>query len=117
MPPVPLRERRRAAAIREILDAAQAQIAVDGPAGLSMRSIARRLGMTVQALYHYFPGRDALITRLIADAYGDLEDAVGAAEPDFVPAAAAYRNWALANRARFQLIYGTPLPRYQAPPD
>jgi AcrR family transcriptional regulator len=113
----PLRERRRATAIREILDAAEEQIAVDGPAGLSLRSIARRLGMTVQALYHYFPGRDALITALITEAYHDLADAVGAGEPDFVTAAATYRTWALANRARFQLIYGTPLPRYQAPLD
>jgi AcrR family transcriptional regulator len=113
----PLRQRRRATAIREILDAAEEQIAVDGPAGLSLRSIARRLGMTVQALYHYFPGRDALITELIRLAYQDLADEVGAGEPDFVTAAVAYRNWALANRARFQLIYGTPLPRYRAPLD
>ena len=115
MPPVPPRERRRATAIREILDAAQAQIGVDGPAGLSLRSIARSLGMTVQALYHYFPGRDELVTALIIEAYHDLADAVSAAEQDFVSAAMAYRAWAMANIARFQLIYGTPLPRYQAP--
>lgn len=117
MSSLPVRERRRATAIREILDAAQAQIAVDGPAGLSLRSVARSLGMTVQALYHYFPGRDELITTLITEAYHDLADAVSAEAPDFVSAAVAYRAWAMANTARFQLIYGTPLPRYQAPLD
>ena len=117
MPSIPVRERRRATAIREILDAAQAQIAADGPAGLSLRSVARSLGMTVQALYHYFPGRDELVTALITEAYRDLADAVAAAASDFVRAATAYRTWAMANTARFQLIYGIPLPRYQAPLD
>ncbi|MFG2585899.1 hypothetical protein [Streptomyces malaysiensis] len=35
--------------------------------------------MTVQALYHYFPNRDALITALIAKAYEPLADALQAA--------------------------------------
>jgi hypothetical protein len=47
-----LRQRRRDAATREILDAAREQMAVHGPAGLALRSVARSLGMTVQALYH-----------------------------------------------------------------
>jgi AcrR family transcriptional regulator len=124
--PVPLRERRRATAIREILDAAQEQIARHGPAGLSVRSVARSLGMTVQALYHYFPSRDELITALITEAYHDLADAVASAidsatrdgdPPPFVLGAEAFRSWGLDNPARFQLIYGTPLLHYQAPVD
>jgi len=122
---MPLRDRRRAAAIREILDAAREQIAAQGPAALALRSIARSLGMTVQALYHYFPSRDELITALITESYHDLADAVHAALdspgdsglPRFVVAAEGYRAWAIANAARFQLIYGTPLVHYQAPPD
>jgi AcrR family transcriptional regulator len=119
----PLRERRRAAATREILDAARDQIAAQGPAALALRSIARRLGMTVQALYHYFPSRDELITALIAESYHDLADAVQAALDDagdlprFVVAAEGFRAWAIANAARFQLIYGTPLVHYRAPAD
>lgn len=125
----PLRQRRRAVAIREILDAAGAQIAADGPAGLALRSVARSLGMTVQGLNHYFPSRDELITALITEAYRDLADAAEAAldasaqavrgdRPHrFVVAAEAYRDWAVANAARFHLIYGTPLPRYEAPVD
>ncbi|MFC7387997.1 TetR/AcrR family transcriptional regulator [Sphaerisporangium rhizosphaerae] len=124
--PVPLRLRRRAAATREILDAAQEQIALHGPSGLSLRSVARSLGMTVQALYHYFPSRDELTTALITEAYHHLADAVQAALdtappdgdlPTFITAAEAFRGWGLDNPARFQLIYGTPLLDYQAPSD
>lgn len=121
-----LRQRRRATAVREILDAAQDQIAEDGPSGLALRSVARRLGMTVQGLYHYFPSRDDLITAMIAEAYNDLADAVqaavaaapgGAGRPTFVVAAEGFRRWAIHNPARCQLIYGSPLPHYKAPAD
>ncbi|MER6824478.1 TetR/AcrR family transcriptional regulator [Streptosporangium sp. NPDC000563] len=124
--PVPLRRRRRATATREILDAAQEQIALHGPFGLSLRSIARGLGMTVQALYHYFPSRDELVTALITEAYHELADAVRSAVdsapphgdlPRFVIAAEAFRRWGLDNPSRFQLLYGTPLLRYEAPAD
>ncbi|MGW4031365.1 TetR/AcrR family transcriptional regulator [Streptomyces sp. NPDC004838] len=119
-----LRERRRAAATQEILDAAERHIRENGPAALSLRAVARDLGMTVQALYHYFPSRDALVTVLIAKAYDDLADAVQAAVdtatedsavPRLVVAAESYRRWAIAHPERFQLLYGTPLRYYAAP--
>ena len=120
-----LRQRRRTAAIREILDTAYQQIDQHGPTGLALRSVARTLGMTVQALYHYFPSRDELITALIAESYHGLADAVEAALdvapdaglPRFVVAAEGFRTWGIENPARFQLIYGTPLLHYQAPVD
>ncbi|MFW6692294.1 TetR/AcrR family transcriptional regulator [Streptomyces sp. MAR4 CNX-425] len=128
-PPPSLRERRRAAAVREIVEAAEAHIAANGPAALSLRAVARGLGMTVQALYHYFPSRDALLTTLIAKTYDDLvatvQNAVaeaGTAGPDgsadgasFIAATEGYRRWAVAHPERFQLIYGTPLRHYAAP--
>ncbi|MDQ1033836.1 AcrR family transcriptional regulator [Streptomyces sp. V3I8] len=122
--PFTLRERRRAAAVREILEAAERQIAEDGPAALSLRAVARSLGMTVQALYHYFPSRDDLVTALIAKAYDALAEAVRTAietaEDDspverVIIAAEGYRRWAIANPERFQLLYGTPLRYYAAP--
>ncbi|MYW05929.1 TetR/AcrR family transcriptional regulator [Streptomyces sp. SID3343] len=124
--PLSLRGRRRAVATREILDAAEVQLTRHGPAALSLRAVARSLGMTVQALYHYFPSRDALVTVLIAKAYNDLTDAVQAAVdsaaddptvPRLVVAAEGYRRWATAHPERFQLIYGTPLRHYAAPVD
>ncbi|MFH8462650.1 TetR/AcrR family transcriptional regulator [Streptomyces sp. NPDC017991] len=119
-----LRQRRRAAATREILDAAERQIAESGPAALSLRAVARSLGMTVQALYHYFPSRDELVTALITKAYEALGDAVQAAidasREDsplerVVTAAEGYRRWAVDHPERFQLLYGTPLRYYEAP--
>jgi AcrR family transcriptional regulator len=85
--------------------------------------VARTLGMTVQALYHYFPSRAELITALITESYESLVDAVQAAldaapetgDPRFVVAAEGFRAWAVGNAPRFQLIYGTPLLDYDAP--
>lgn len=80
--------------------------------------------MTAQALYHYFPNRDALVTALIAEAYEDLADAVQAAAdtagndpatPRLVAAAEGYCRWGVAHPERFQLLYGTPLRYYAAP--
>ncbi|MFD4628719.1 TetR/AcrR family transcriptional regulator [Streptomyces sp. NPDC058284] len=93
-------------------------------AALSLRAVARDLGMTVQALYHYFPNRDALVTALVTHAYSDVADAVQAAvdqaapDPDLprpVVAAEGYRRWGIAHPERFQLLYGTPLRGYEAP--
>ncbi|GAA2243969.1 TetR/AcrR family transcriptional regulator [Streptomyces amakusaensis] len=119
-----LRERRRAAATQEILEAAERRIVENGPAALSLRAVARDLGMTVQALYHYFPSWSHLVTALIAKAYDDMADAVQAAvdraaEDPAVPrvliAAEEYRQWAVTHPERFQLLYGTPLRQYAAP--
>ncbi len=124
--PPSLRQRRRTAATHEILDAAERQIAEDGPAALSLRAVARSLGMTVQALYHYFPSRDDLVTALISKAYEDLTEAVrtaveaasdGSPVERVVIGTEEYRSWAIANPERFQLLYGTPLRHYAAPAD
>ncbi|MFG2651651.1 TetR/AcrR family transcriptional regulator [Streptomyces sp. NPDC048436] len=130
--PLSLRERRRRAATQEILDAAESHITEHGPHALSLRAVARSLGMTVQALYHYFPSRDSLVTALVTKAYDDLADAVHGAAQDAVPdtaqapddqhplprmviAAEGYRRWAIAHPERFQLLYGSPLRSYEAP--
>ncbi|MFC3410629.1 TetR/AcrR family transcriptional regulator [Streptomyces lusitanus] len=95
-----------------------------GPAALSLRAVARSLGMTVQALHHYFPNRDALVPALITKAYGDLADALQAAadragpdvrEPRLVVVAEAYRERGVARPEHFQLLYGTPPRSYAAP--
>ena len=122
--PLSLRERRWAVAVKEILTAAETQIAENGPAALSLRAVARSLGMTVQALYHYFPSRDDLVTALVAKAHENLVDAVQHAVdtapkehgvPRLMVAAEAYRQWAVDHPERFQLAYGAPLRHYTAP--
>ncbi|HVL86270.1 MAG TPA: TetR/AcrR family transcriptional regulator [Pseudonocardia sp.] len=121
-----LRDRRRAQTVREIKDATLAQLAEAGPGALSLRAVARSVGMTVQSIYHYFDSRDALLTALVADAHHGLADAVQAAAEATrgrppaerrLAASVAYREWAITNRAGFLLLYGTPVPGFEPLPD
>ncbi len=120
------RERVRAATIEEIRATARQHMAEKGAAVLSLRAIARDMGMTSPALYRYFASRDDLVTALIVDAYNALADALEIArdackEDDhagrLAAIAYAYRDWALANPQEYALIFGVPIPEYEAPPD
>jgi AcrR family transcriptional regulator len=107
-----------------IKEAAWQQISQQGAPALSLRAIARQLGITAPAIYNYFADRDALVTALIIDAYTSFGDAQLIAR-DSVPAndldgrmdaiGRAYRQWALTFPERYQLIFGTPIPDYTAP--
>ena len=120
------RDRLRSATLREISDAGRAQLRAVGPQGLTLSAVARELGMTAPALYRYVDGVDGLLTLLISESYADLADHVERAR-DAVPvddpggrfdaAAHALREWALGDRAQFGLLFGSPLPGYQAPED
>ncbi len=128
MPSVPrtARERARAEITSEILDAGRRHLATDGAAGLSLRAIARELGMASSAVYRYVASRDELLTRLIIDAYDSLgaagEAGYAAVGRDDLPGrftavCRAVRDWALANPNEYALIYGSPVPGYVAPAD
>ncbi len=121
---VGIRERNRAELTAAILAEARAQLAASGAAALSLRAIARDLGMASSAVYRYFPSRDALLTALIVDAYNSLADQVERSEARiprtdlrgrFRAAARAVRTWALAHEHEYALVYGTPVPGYRAP--
>lgn len=110
--------------LQQIKDTAWKQIAEQGAASLSLRAIARELKITAPAIYNYYNRRDDLVTALIMDAYrafGDGQfEAVGRAPAgDFRAkiraAGAAYREWAVLNPQRYMLIFGAPIPGYQAP--
>ena len=120
------RERARAELTAEIVETARAHLAVEGAAGLSLRAVARDLGMVSSAIYRYFPSRDDLLTRLIIDAYNSLGEAAETAEAemkrsDLVGRWQAIvhgaRGWALENPQQWSLVYGSPVPGYVAPPD
>jgi AcrR family transcriptional regulator len=120
------RERARAEITAEILKAARGYLATDGAPALSLRAIARDLGMASSALYRYFSSRDELLTRLIIDAYDSLGAAAEAREAavdrsDLAARLAAVcesvRTWALAHPNEYALIYGSPVPGYVAPAD
>lgn len=105
-----------------VLREARRQLDSHGPAQLSLRKIARDLGVVSSAVYRYVSSRDELLTLLITDAFDELADRVDATwEPNSEPLerlnrlGAAMRTWAIENPARWGLIYGTPVPDYQAP--
>ncbi|MDX6739686.1 TetR/AcrR family transcriptional regulator [Actinocorallia sp. A-T 12471] len=117
------RERARAELTREIKEEARRQLAEVGSAQLSLRAVARALGMASSAVYRYFPSRDELLTALITDAYDSLGDAVEAADdPAAAPRerwsslCAAVRSWAIERPHEYALLYGSPVPGYHAPP-
>jgi AcrR family transcriptional regulator len=107
----------------EIKTTARQQMAQHGTAGLSLRGIARTMGITAPAIYNYFPRLDDLITALIVDSFTDLADAMdtagvaASAEPvaQIRSTVLAYRQWAVNHPLDFQLIYGNPIPGYVAP--
>lgn len=93
------------------------QLRAGGAAAISLNAIGKQLGMSGPALYRYFTGWDGLLTELISDAYRDLALAVESAAVDLPAVAAAMRRWALNEPHRYLLIFGTPIPGYQAPPE
>lgn len=125
-----IRARNRAALEAEIRTVARRHLAAHGAAALSLRAVARDLDLVPSALYRYLSSRDDLLTLLIVDAYDELGDAVdaalegvegvgsrAAARERFLTIATTLRGWALANPAEYALLYGSPVPDYQAPPE
>lgn len=107
-----------------ILDAAREQLAEQGAGGLSLRAVAREVGMVSSAIYRYFDSRDALLTALITDAYNSLGVVVESAEGSvgredllgrWRATATTVRSWALGNPHLYALVYGSPVPGYAAP--
>ncbi|MFB7509178.1 TetR/AcrR family transcriptional regulator [Streptomyces broussonetiae] len=118
------RARARIEVTAAIKEAARRQLAEEGAAKLSLRAVARELGMVSSALYRYFPSRDELLTALIIDAYDSLGEAAEQADTAVCGAAPvarwtavceAVRGWALAHPHEYALIYGSPVPGYSAP--
>lgn len=118
------RARLRAETTAEIKSVALALMASGGPDAITLRAIAREMGMTANAIYGYFATRDDLVTTLINDVYTALADAVDTAWETGAPLdpaariqswATAFRDWSLAHPEGFRLIYGDPVPGYQTP--
>ncbi len=118
------RERVRAELIREIAETAQRHLAAKGAAQLSLRAVAEEMGMVSSAIYRYFPNKDDLLTALIIDGYNAIGAAVEKAEAAcpgedyagrWLAACRAVRTWALAHPHEYALVYGSPVPGYQAP--
>src|ERR1700682_2962173 len=85
----------------QIIELGRRHLATEGAAGLSLRAVARDLGMVSSAVYRYVSSRDELLTLLLVDAYSELADAVDRARDamsevwsdDVVAIAHAARDW------------------------
>ncbi len=117
------RARARIEITAAIKEEARRRLAEQGAAELSLRAVARTLGMASSAIYRYFPSRDDLLTALIIDAYDSLGETAEAALKGSAGAAPAerwtavceaIRGWALAHPHEYALIYGSPVPGYAA---
>lgn len=125
------RETRHEARTRitgELMAAARRQLGEVGAAGLSLREVAREIGMVSSAVYRYVESRDELLTRLIVESYDALGEtaerasADGATSPDgdlerWASTAHAIRHWSLERPHEHLLLYGSPVPGYAAPED
>jgi AcrR family transcriptional regulator len=118
------RERAREELTLEIKREARRQLAEEGAQRLSLRAVARELGMASSALYRYFPSRDDLLTALIIDAYnavGERAETAVADSPADDPRAqwralcGSVRAWAKEHPHEYALLFGTPVPGYAAP--
>jgi AcrR family transcriptional regulator len=107
----------------QIIELGRRHLVTEGAAGLSLRAIARDLGMVSSAVYRYVASRDDLLTLLLVDAYSELADTVdeardatdGTWQDQVVAMAHAARAWAVDQPARWALLYGSPVPGYHAP--
>ena len=118
------RQRARAQTLEDITRIGRRHLATEGAAALSVRAVARDLGVVSSAIYRYVRSRDDLLTLLVVDGYDELGDAVDAAEAEvsrddfrgrFVAIGRAVRAWALREPATYALLFGSPVPGYQAP--
>jgi AcrR family transcriptional regulator len=122
--PMTARARARAELTEEIKREARHQLAEHGT-DLSLRAVARELGMASSAVYRYFPSRDDLLTALIVDAYDALGETAELALSDahegvserWVALSMAVRCWAVEHPHDYALLYGSPVPGYRAPQD
>lgn len=121
-----LRARVRAELTDEIKLTARRHLAEQGAPNLSLRAVAREVGLVSSAVYRYFASRDDLLTALIIDAYNALGAAVEEADAAidradhrgrFRAICHAVRDWAHANPHEYALTYGSPVPGYHAPMD
>ena len=121
-----IRAKARVETTTEIKRLAREQIASKGAANLSLREIAREMGVASSALYRYFASRDQLLTELIIESYDDIGYLVERADAKFSrndlagrwrAVSHSLRKWAIANPSEYGLIFGTPVPGYEAPTD
>lgn len=103
--------RRRARRREQILSAAEAIVTAEGIQALTMRRLADELGIQAPSLYKHLRDKDELLAALQERALISLGAALEAAGPDLEQLARAYRRWARAHPALYEIATGLPLAR------
>lgn len=118
------RDRARVQTMRDITRIGRRHLATDGAAALSLRAVARELGVVSSAVYRYVRSRDELLTLLLIDGYDELGNEVDDALAEvpesehrerFLVIGRTVRRWAVREPATYALLFGSPVPGYQAP--
>jgi AcrR family transcriptional regulator len=122
------RDRVRAATTQEILQTARKLLVEQGPTAVTLRAIAREMGMTAPALYRYFDSHEELLRHLVADIFtelaGHVRAAIHAAREEvgqdlseaelmavmLIAGCREFRAWTLQHVPEFSMIFGSPLP-------
>ncbi len=122
------RDRLRAATTQEIIQTARRLLVEHGQDDVSLRAIAREMGMTAPALYRYFGSHEELLRNVVADIFAEIADhlrsaihaAAGPAGPQLtqpeimavklIAACREFRAWALAHVPEFSMLFGSPVP-------
>jgi AcrR family transcriptional regulator len=122
------RDRLRAATAEEIISTARRLLVHSGPDAITLRAIAREMGMTAPGLYRYFDNREELVRHICANIFtelgSDISQAIQGAAPagpegldqatkltlKMVAACQEFRRWSLTHQAEFSLLFGVPLP-------
>jgi len=109
--------------LREVLlQAAIKLIAEAGPAGFTLREVARRAGVSHNAPYRHFPDREGLLAAVAAQGFGELNQAMlDAAEREsnalrqLKRAGLAYVEFALRRPEHFTVMFDSPIARRKTP--
>lgn len=97
---------------QRILDTSRALLDEAGVAGLSLREVARRAGVTHQAPYHHFADRESILAELVAQGFSELERRLaraharpGDAQAILTASAVAYVGFALDQPGVFRIMF------------
>ena len=117
------REARRDAAREAIVDAAWALVREEGLAGLALRDLATRAGITTPTVYAYFDSKLAIYDAMFGRAATDFADlmeepyAAGDAEAQLVEALHRFVDFCRADVARYHLLFQRTIPGFEPSPE
>lgn len=97
---------------RTILDAALTVLSRDGEARFTVRNIADEAGCSTTGVYTWFGGKAGLVDAIFVDGFESFDEALADAYAvdDLLGAGRAYRQWALANRTHYLVMFGRAVP-------